>query len=161
MCKAAQLTAEDILQIALRAENTNPEVEFTREDFSIKHDFFDAFDTAFGDTEDAEFDWNANQAVMWICGMRPRVDDTEAGKVLTWRASEAYDRELKFTEAYMKASVALQGLFNEEAAYVQRSFLTILEKLSRCHTLSRAVDAPEHIFVLEYQIVPNEPFFAS
>lgn len=157
LCKAAQLSAEDILSAALMAETRDAENPYTREQFSEDHNFWDAFDTAFGDTEDAEFDWNANQAVMWICGMRPRIDETEAGHVLTWTATHPYDRSIKFTEAYMEASKALQHLFWGDHAYVQRSFLTILEKLTQTHKLWRMETAPEHLFVLEYAVVPNQP----
>jgi len=157
LCKAAQLTAEDILSIALGADTIDPAKPFTREEFSERHNFWDAFENAFGDTDDAEFDWNANQAVMWICGMRPYVDETEIGHVLTWRQNQPYNRGLSFTEAYMEASVALQNIFWGESAYVQRSFLTILEKLKQTHKIWRSETAPEHLFVLEYQVVPNQP----
>jgi len=129
--------------------------------FAANHQFYDALNSAFGDDEDEglEFDWNINLALLWICGLRPRIDETEAGFVLTWRQSAAYNPTLTFKEAYMDVTVELQKMWFGESAYVQRSFLTILEKLAITHKLWRSDTAPEHLFVLEYQVVPNTPFF--
>lgn len=177
--RAAQLTAEDAFSLikgGAESVQTNPDyveppegeeptVQPTYMDYNVwfatKHEFYDAFIAAFGDDEDEgiEFDWNINLALLWILGLRPSVDETEAGFVLTWRPVAGYNPDLTFKEAYMEVTVALQNLWFGESEYCQRSFLTILEKLGRCHKLWRSETAPEHLFVLEYAVVPNEPFF--
>ena len=181
---AAQITAKDVYElIRAGAEHvqTNPNyverpigevdgeavespvyVEYG-EWFAENHGFYDALNAAFGDDEDEgiEFDWNVNLALMWICGLRPAINETEAGFVLTWRQSAGYDKGLDFKQAYMDVSIALQKLFFDDRAFCQLSWLTILEKLATCHKLWRAEDAPEHLFVLEYAVVPNQPFFEA
>lgn len=181
---AAQITAKDVYELiraGAETVQTNPKYveppagETLADDaekpvyvsyeewFAENHGFYDALKTAFGDDEEEflEFDWNTNLAMLWICGLRPHIDDTEAGKVLTWRQSAGYKVDLGFKQAYMDASVELQKLFFGERAYCQLSWLTILEKLAVCHKLWRAEDAPEHMFVLEFAVVPNEPFFEA
>ncbi|QVW55276.1 hypothetical protein pEaSNUABM29_00236 [Erwinia phage pEa_SNUABM_29] len=175
--KAAQITATDVYELVRAGREqlqTNPAyVEMPEgvenpekptyvdyeEWFAENHEFYDALKAAFGDDEDEgiEFDWNINLAMLWICGLRPHIDETEAGNVLTWRQSAAYNPELTFKEGYMAASVELQNMFFGERAYCQLSWLTVLEKLAVCHKLWRAEDAPEHMFVLEYAVVPNQP----
>lgn len=177
--RAAQLTAEDaftLLKAGAESVQTNPDyveppegeeptVQPTYMDynewFATNHEFYDALNSAFGDDEDEglEFDWNINLALLWILGLRPALDETEAGFVLTWRPVAGYTRDLTFKQAYMAVTVELQTLWFGDSEYCQRSFLTILEKLGRCHKLWRAETAPEHLFVLEYAVIPNEPFF--
>ncbi|EEC9276169.1 hypothetical protein EB502_RS26380, partial [Escherichia coli] len=131
------------------------------EEFAEKHEFYDALPTAFGDDEEEglEFDWNVNLALLWICGLRPTVKETEEGKVLLWNFTGQYNRSLVFKQAYMDATVELQNLLLGENTYCQRSFLTILEKLVTTHKVWRKEDAPEHMFILEYAVIPNQPFF--
>lgn len=179
LCKAAQLTAADAFTIVsggATSVQTNPDyveppageeptVQPTymdyREWFAQNHEFYDALNSAFGDDEEEglEFDWNINLSLLWICGLRPRIDETEIGYVLTWRQEAAYDHTLTFKQAYMAVTVRLQELWFKDSAYCQRSFLTILEKLKQTHKIWRSETAPEQLFVLEYQVVPNEPFF--
>jgi len=155
---AAQETARDVYQL-VKGNVSAEDSERFDENFAELHDFFDAFPSAFGDDEEEmiEFDWNANLALLWICGLRPVVEDTEAGKVLLWLPKAGYNQELIFRQAYMDATVELQKLFFGASEYAQRSFLTILEKLARTHKLWRSDDAANHQFVLEYQVVPNQP----
>jgi hypothetical protein len=155
---AAQETAKDVYQLV----KNGGDAEFD-EAFAQQHDFFDAFPSAFGDDEEEmiEFDWNANLALLWICGLRPVVEDTEAGKALLWLPKAGYSEGLVFRQAYMDATVELQNLFFEKSEYAQRSFLTILEKLSVCHKIWRSDEAPEHQFVFEYAVVPNQPLIAE
>ncbi|EDP8995158.1 hypothetical protein ABO35_000463 [Salmonella enterica subsp. enterica serovar Braenderup] len=156
--KAAQLTAKDVYSIvrsSIEDENKSDE------EFAEKHEFYDALPTAFGDDEEEglEFDWNVNLALLWICGLRPTVKETEEGKVLLWNFTGQYNRSLVFKQAYMDATVELQNLLLGENTYCQRSFLTILEKLVSTHKVWRKEDAPEHMFILEYAVIPNQPFF--
>lgn len=180
--RSAQLTAEDaftLLKGGVEHVQTNPNyvepslgeepgeaveaphyVDYN-EWLATNHEFYDALNSAFGDDEDEglEFDWNINLALMWILGIRPHIDETEAGFALTWRPIAGYNRTQTFKEAYMEVNVELQKLWFGDSEYCQRSFLTILEKLGRCHKLWRAENAPEHMFVIEYAVVPNQPFF--
>lgn len=151
---AAQETARDVYQLVKNGADDDFD-----EMFATRHDFFDAFPSAFGDDEEEmiEFDWNANLALLWICGLRPVLEDTEVGKVLLWQPTAGYSEDLIFRQAYMDATVELQRLFFEQSEYAQRSFLTILEKLARCHQIWRSDEAPAHQFVLEYKVIPNEP----
>lgn len=155
---AAQETARDVYQLVKGNVSAEDSEQFD-ENFAELHDFFDAFPSAFGDDEEEmiEFDWNANLALLWICGLRPVVEETEVGHVLLWLPKAGYSQDLIFRDAYMQATVELQNLFFEKSEYAQRSFLTILEKLARTHTLWRSDEAPEHQFVLEYKVVPNQP----
>lgn len=155
---AAQETARDVYQLVKGNVSAEDSEQFD-ENFAEQHDFFDAFPSAFGDDEEEmiEFDWNANLALLWICGLRPVVEETEVGHVLLWLPKAGYAQDLIFRDAYMQATVELQNLFFEKSEYAQRSFLTILEKLARTHTLWRSDEAPEHQFVLEYKVVPNQP----
>ncbi|ANZ48504.1 hypothetical protein BIZ78_gp071 [Erwinia phage vB_EamM_Caitlin] len=161
LCKAAQLTAEDVLSLVLQASATPDSEGTTREDFATQHEFYDALNSAFGDDEDEglEFDWNINLSLLWICGLRPHIADTEIGQVLTWRHSEAYNPELTFKQAYMAVTVRLQELWLGDVTYCQRSFLTILEKLAITHKIWRSETAAENLFVIETQVIPNQPFF--
>lgn len=175
--RSAQLTAEDaftILKGGCETVQTNPDyieppegeeptspptyVDYN-EWFATNHEFYDALNSAFGDDEEngLEFDWNINLALIWILGLRPRIDETEQGYVLTWRPIAGYNRNQTFKEAYMEMSVELQKLWFKESEYCQRSFLTILEKLGRDHKLWRDESAPEHIFVIEYTDAGNKP----
>lgn len=159
---AAQETARDVYQLVKGGVSEADSEEFD-DQFAKQHDFFDAFPSAFGDDEEEmiEFDWNANLALLWICGLRPVVEDTEAGHVLLWLPKAGYDKELIFREAYMLATVELQKLFFDASEYAQRSFLTILEKLARTHRLWRSEEAADHQFVLEYEVIPNQPLIAE
>lgn len=152
LCVSAQETAKDAYSLIKDNRNENFD-----EDFATQHDFFDAFGTAFGDTEDDEFDWNSNLSLLWIIGLRPRFDETLAGNVLTWVPVAAYNPTQTFREGYMEASVELQKLMFNDSAYVQRSWLTILEKKALTHRISRSETAAEHLFILEFEIIPNEP----
>jgi len=162
LCVAAQETAKDIYTV-VKQPRVKQEGDETGDDFDTefaeRHNFYDAFPTAFGDDEEemTEFDWNSNLALLWICGLRPQVDETDGGHVLMWLPKAAYDPELKFTSAYMDATVALQELFFGQSEYAQRSFLTILEKLMLTHKVWRSDEAKDHVFVLEYQVIPNQP----
>lgn len=167
---AAQIVAKDVYELIRAGAETvqvgtdakgEPVLQDYEEWFGENHGFYDALKTAFGDVEDEglEFDWNVNLALLWICGLRPHIDETEAGFVLTWRQSAGYDRDLDFKQGYMDVSIALQKLFFGDRAFCQLSWLTVLEKLAVCHKLWRAEDAPEHLFVLEYAVIPNQPFF--
>lgn len=159
LCKAAQLTATDVLNLVLPTDDFY-EAD-AHEEFATKHEFYDAFKSAFGDDEDEglEFDWNINLSLLWICGLRPSLDDTEIGQVLTWRHSAPYNPELTFKEAYMAVTVRLQELWLGDVTYCQRSFLTIMEKLAITHKIWRSETAPEQLFVIETQVIPNQPFF--
>lgn len=156
--KATQLTAQDVYSIVRSSSEDQIKSD---EDFATRHEFYDALKTAFGDVEEEglEFDWNVNLALLWICGLRPSVKDTEQGKVLLWHYTGKYNPNQVFKEAYMEATVELQNLLLGENTYCQRSFLTILEKLATTHKIWRQADAPEHIFVLEFAVIPNQPFF--
>ncbi|QVW28723.1 hypothetical protein pEaSNUABM8_00226 [Erwinia phage pEa_SNUABM_8] len=162
LCKAAQLTAEDVLSLVLQATAKPDSGEMvTREDFATKHEFYDALNSAFGDDEDEglEFDWNINLSLLWICGLRPSISDTEEGQVLTWRHSDPYSTDMTFKQAYMAVTVELQKLWLGDVTYCQRSFLTIMEKLAITHKIWRSETAPEHMFVIETKVIPNTPFF--
>ena len=78
LCKAAQLTAEDVLALVLQATATPESEGISREDFATQHEFYDALNSAFGDDEEEglEFDWNINLSLLWICGLRPHIADT-------------------------------------------------------------------------------------
>lgn len=177
LCKAAQLTATDVFHLVSGGktsvqtnpdyieppEGEEPSVQPTYMDynewFAQKHEFYDALNSAFGDDEDEglEFDWNINLALLWICGLRPSISDTEIGQVLTWRQSAAYSPNMTFKEAYMAVTVNLQELWLGDVTYCQRSFLTIMEKLVLTHKVWRSETAPEHLFVIETQVIPNQP----
>ncbi|ANZ48782.1 hypothetical protein BIZ83_gp071 [Erwinia phage vB_EamM_ChrisDB] len=161
LCKAAQLTAEDVLALVLQSTAKDGGEMVSREDFATKHEFYDALNSAFGDDEDEglEFDWNINLSLLWICGLRPSISDTEIGQVLTWRHSDPYNTDMTFKQAYMAVTVRLQELWLGDVTYCQRSFLTILEKLAITHKIWRSDTAPEQLFVIETQVIPNQPFF--